>query len=65
MTFQELGLKQPILDALLESGYDTPTPIQEKAIPLILEKHDLLGCAPPGTGKTPKPSSSITTGSSW
>lgn len=52
MTFQELGLKQPILDALLESGYDTPTPIQEKAIPLILEKHDLLGCAQTGTGKT-------------
>lgn len=52
MTFNELGLKKPILDALFEAGYDVPTPIQQQAIPIILQKKDLLGCAQTGTGKT-------------
>ncbi len=43
---------EPILKALKTEGYTTPTPIQAKSIPLILEKKDLLGCAQTGTGKT-------------
>jgi ATP-dependent RNA helicase RhlE len=52
MTFQELQLIEPITKALKEEGYSTPTPIQAKAIPIILEQRDLLGCAQTGTGKT-------------
>ena len=52
MTFQELNLIEPITKALTEEGYTTPTPIQAKAIPLILQHRDLLGCAQTGTGKT-------------
>jgi ATP-dependent RNA helicase RhlE len=52
MTFKELNLVEPILKALQEEGYTTPTPIQSQAIPQILEKRDLLGCAQTGTGKT-------------
>ena len=52
MTFQELDLIEPISKALTEEGYNTPTPIQSKAIPLILKQRDLLGCAQTGTGKT-------------
>ncbi len=52
MTFQELGLIDPILKAIAENGYSKPTPIQEQAIPYILKKRDLLGCAQTGTGKT-------------
>jgi ATP-dependent RNA helicase RhlE len=52
MTFENLNLIEPILKALKTEGYTTPTPIQEKAIPLILAKNDLLGCAQTGTGKT-------------
>jgi ATP-dependent RNA helicase RhlE len=52
MTFQELDLIEPISKALTEEGYTTPTPIQSKAIPLILKQRDLLGCAQTGTGKT-------------
>jgi ATP-dependent RNA helicase RhlE len=52
MTFQELNLIEPIQKALNEEGYRTPTPIQSKAIPTILQKKDLLGCAQTGTGKT-------------
>nr|WP_310589846.1 DEAD/DEAH box helicase [Dyadobacter sp. CY343] len=52
MTFQELNLIEPITKALKEEGYDTPTPIQAKAIPIILDQKDLLGCAQTGTGKT-------------
>ncbi|PWJ56818.1 ATP-dependent RNA helicase RhlE [Dyadobacter jejuensis] len=52
MTFQELELIEPISKALQEEGYTTPTPIQQQAIPLILKKNDLLGCAQTGTGKT-------------
>jgi len=52
MTFDELGLSQPVLQALDLRGYNTPTPIQEQAIPLVLEGRDLFGIAQTGTGKT-------------
>lgn len=52
MTFKELDLISPILQAIETEGYTTPTPIQQQAIPLILEGKDLLGCAQTGTGKT-------------
>ncbi len=52
MTFDELNLIHPILSALKAEGYTSPTPIQEKAIPLVLEGKDLLGVAQTGTGKT-------------
>ena len=52
MTFNELQLVEPILQALNEEGYTNPTQIQEKAIPIVLEGTDLLGCAQTGTGKT-------------
>jgi ATP-dependent RNA helicase RhlE len=52
MKFTELPLVAPLQFSLKEAGYETPTPIQEKAIPLILEGHDLLGVAQTGTGKT-------------
>ncbi|TAE39846.1 MAG: DEAD/DEAH box helicase [Runella slithyformis] len=52
MTFNELHLIDPILKALQMEGYTTPTPIQQKAIPLVLNRQDLLGCAQTGTGKT-------------
>ena len=52
MTFQDLNLITPLLDALTRQGYSKPTPIQEKAIPCILEGKDILGCAQTGTGKT-------------
>jgi len=50
--FSDLGLSQPVLQALDLKGYDTPTPIQEQAIPPVLEGRDLLGIAQTGTGKT-------------
>jgi len=52
MLFQDLKLIEPILRALKTEGYTTPTPIQEQAIPIILQQKDLLGCAQTGTGKT-------------
>src|ERR1700744_284598 len=52
MLFQDLKLIEPILRALKTEGYTTPTPIQEQAIPIILEHKDLLGTAQTGTGKT-------------
>lgn len=52
MTFQELNLIEPILKALQEKGYTIPTAIQEKAIPVVLNKSDMLGLAQTGTGKT-------------
>ncbi|MEO8176024.1 MAG: DEAD/DEAH box helicase [Sphingomicrobium sp.] len=52
MTFQTLGLSQPVLDALAHAKYDTPTPIQRQAIPTVLTGRDLLGIAQTGTGKT-------------
>jgi len=52
MNFESLGLIEPIYKALQEEGYHTPTPIQQQAIPIVLEGRDLLGCAQTGTGKT-------------
>ena len=52
MTFKELNLVAPVLQALETEGYTQPTPIQEQAIPIIMERKDLLGCAQTGTGKT-------------
>src|SRR5919108_703683 len=51
-TFAELGLSQPILDALAHLGYERPTPIQEQAIPALREGRDVVGQAQTGTGKT-------------
>ncbi len=52
MKFSDLGLAEPLLRAVHEHGYDTPTPIQAQAIPLILGGGDLMGGAQTGTGKT-------------
>ncbi|HQV01840.1 MAG TPA: DEAD/DEAH box helicase, partial [Bacteroidia bacterium] len=52
MSFDKLPLIAPIKKALQTQGYTTPTPIQAQAIPLILERNDILGCAQTGTGKT-------------
>jgi len=51
-TFADLKLAPRILDTLTAQGYETPTPIQARAIPPVLDGHDLLGCAQTGTGKT-------------
>ena len=50
--FAVLGLSAPLLKAVASEGYETPTPIQERAIPHVLQGRDLLGCAQTGTGKT-------------
>ena len=52
MSFTNLGLSEPLLKAIKEQGYDTPTPIQEKAIPVVIEGKDVLAAAQTGTGKT-------------
>ena len=52
MTFEQLNLITPIIEALKHEEYSTPTPIQAQAIPKILEGNDLIGCAQTGTGKT-------------
>jgi ATP-dependent RNA helicase RhlE len=52
MAFKKLDIIEPILRAVAAEGYTIPTPIQEQAIPLVLEGKDLLGCAQTGTGKT-------------
>ena len=52
MSFQSLGLDAELLDAVVSKGYDQATPIQQKAIPAILEGRDLLGGSQTGTGKT-------------
>ena len=52
MAFRTLRLSDPLLRAIAEEGYETPTPIQAKAIPPALEGRDVLGCAQTGTGKT-------------
>lgn len=52
MTFEILGVIDPILKALEAEGYTKPTPIQEQSIPILLKGKDLLGCAQTGTGKT-------------
>lgn len=52
MSFAELGLSQPVLQALARKNYNAPTPIQVQAIPTVLKGRDLLGIAQTGTGKT-------------
>ena len=52
MTFEQLQLSKPLLSAIEHQGYIEPTPIQQQAIPYLLEKRDLIGCAQTGTGKT-------------
>jgi ATP-dependent RNA helicase RhlE len=52
MKFNELNLLEPILNALTKQGYTEPTPIQQQAIPYVLEGRDVMGCAQTGTGKT-------------
>jgi ATP-dependent RNA helicase RhlE len=51
-TFADLGLAEPLLRAVTAKGYDTPSPIQEQAIPKVLAGHDIMGLAQTGTGKT-------------
>ncbi len=52
MTFQEFNFESQLSDGLESMGYKQPTPIQEQAIPLIIDNHDLIACAQTGTGKT-------------
>lgn len=52
MTFDQLGLSEPILRAVREEGYDHPSPIQVQAIPPAISGRDMLGSAQTGTGKT-------------
>jgi len=52
MSFAELGLSKPIVDAVTEQGYDTPSPIQLQAIPAVIEGKDVMAAAQTGTGKT-------------
>ena len=52
MTFNELNMAEPILKAVREKGYDELTPIQQRAIPIVLRGADILGIAQTGTGKT-------------
>ncbi|MFZ9941724.1 MAG: DEAD/DEAH box helicase [Luteolibacter sp.] len=52
MGFETLGLSAAVLEAIKESGYNTPTPIQAQAIPIILEGRDVIGASQTGTGKT-------------
>ena len=52
MTFNELNLSAPLLRAVAEAGYESPSPIQASAIPPVLAGRDLMGCAQTGTGKT-------------
>ena len=52
MSFKDLQLNRPILRAVAEAGYDNPTLVQEKTIPLVLEKKDVIVSAQTGTGKT-------------
>ena len=52
MSFTSLGLAEPILKAVIQKGYDKPSPIQEKAIPAVMEGRDVMAAAQTGTGKT-------------
>ena len=52
MSFDSLGLAEPLLRAVHERGYSTPTPIQAQAIPAVLSGGDVMGGAQTGTGKT-------------
>ena len=51
MIFENLNLIEPILKALQEEGYTSPTPIQEQSIPVLLQGKDLLGCAQTGRNR--------------
>ena len=51
-TFASFGLHDSLMRAISEMGYETPTPIQTQAIPLVLAGHDVMGAAQTGTGKT-------------
>ena len=52
MTFKDLNISEPVLKALEEKNYTTPTSIQKKAIPVAIQGQDVLGLAQTGTGKT-------------
>ena len=52
MSFESLGLLPELLRAITDEGYTEPSPIQLKAIPPVLARHDIMGCAQTGTGKT-------------
>ncbi len=52
MTFQELNLNTPLLNALTDLGFENPTPVQEKVYPLVMSGRDVVGIAQTGTGKT-------------
>jgi ATP-dependent RNA helicase RhlE len=52
LTFKNLNLTEPLLRAVRREGYESPSPIQQRAIPLLLAGRDILGCAQTGTGKT-------------
>jgi superfamily II DNA/RNA helicase len=52
MTFSDIGLSEDLLRAVVDAGYEEPTPIQAQAIPQVLMGRDILGCAQTGTGKT-------------
>ncbi|MCD6654326.1 MAG: DEAD/DEAH box helicase [Sulfurovum sp.] len=52
MSFTNLGLSEPLLKAIKEQGYTVPTPIQQQAIPVVIQKKDILAAAQTGTGKT-------------
>ena len=52
MKFKEFEIKKDILNAVRKAGYEEATPIQEKAIPVIMEGRDVIGLAQTGTGKT-------------
>ncbi|MCC7186981.1 MAG: DEAD/DEAH box helicase, partial [Acidobacteria bacterium] len=52
MPFSQLGLSEKVVSAVAAAGYTTPTPIQQQAIPYVLEGRDVLGIAQTGTGKT-------------
>ncbi len=52
MSFLNLGLSEPLIKAITDMGYDTPTPVQEKAIPIVFMNRDILASAQTGTGKT-------------
>ncbi|MTG99472.1 MULTISPECIES: DEAD/DEAH box helicase [Myroides] len=52
MNFKDLNIITPILDAIEQVGYTAPTPIQKQAIPIVLDRKDIIGCAQTGTGKT-------------
>ena len=52
MVFETLGLSEQVMEGVREAGYETPTPIQEQAIPLAIEGRDVVGASQTGTGKT-------------